>query len=243
MIGEGESGTLDTSSKPGTPLNSEETGTVSSPNQTGTGPVVKRMESSPRFYFPSLKTEPLRQAEILSGVLQYRVVPESVGKTEELVFDQFEHRFVIVLSQDCDLAQDFNIRNSAREQGRTLSELEAKLLPNVLLCELFLEAEFLAGLAPGSDIRKRVIQNKDERYQYLHAVSAECDSVGEGLTPIGIDFRRHFTIRTDELYAQLDGTAIRRCRLANTYLEHLSCRFAHFLSRVALPVDHDKKAV
>jgi hypothetical protein len=56
---------------------------------------------------------------------------------------------------------------------------------------------------------------------------------------MGIDFKRYFTIPADETYRRVElGEAQRRCVLQSPYLEHLSSRFAYYLSRVALPLDH-----
>jgi hypothetical protein len=116
--------------------------------------------SSVRFYVASAGSEPLRQGEILGGVLRYSL---ALDTPEGPSFDQIEHPFVIVLSQDCDLAQDFRVRVETHQAQRPLSEVETKLLPNILVCELVPETELFAALMPGSDIKKRVVQNKDER--------------------------------------------------------------------------------
>ncbi len=126
--------------------------------------------------------------------------------------------------------QDFEIRR----QNGTIE----KLLPNILFCEVA-TAEQLRGTAGGSDIWKRIRQNKDERYQFLQKVELADDAAGEGLPELGIDFKRHFTLTTTEVYQRIKiGDTKRRCTLVSPYLEHLSCRFAYFLSRVALPLDH-----
>lgn len=194
-------------------------------------------------YVPSDRQSALRQAEILCNVVQYRVNAETLSLETELEFEQIQHEIVIVLSQDCDLAQDCAIRETARRSEKTLSEVDSKLLPNVLVCELTREADFFASLPVGSDIKKRVVQNKDERYHYLRAVAPECDMGTIGMAAMGADFRRHFTIPTDELYGQLDRGVARRCRLVSPFLEHLTSRFAVYLSRVALPLDHHEGSV
>jgi hypothetical protein len=188
-------------------------------------------------YLPSVGAEAVRQAEIICNLLQFRVDPRSIAEGE-LAFEQIEHEFAVVLTQDCDLVQDFELRRQASEAGRPTGEIDSKLLPNVLLCELVTDASLFAALTPGSDIKKRVRQNKDERYQYLCAVPTACDAAGTGLPALGVDFKRHFTIPTEELYAQVSQRAGRRCRLKSPYLEHLAIRFSSFLSRVALPVNH-----
>ena len=44
---------------------------------------------------------------------------------------------------------------------------------------------------------------------------------------MGIDFKRVFTIPTDEVYARLEAEAQRRCFLEPIYAAQLSDRFAH----------------
>jgi hypothetical protein len=69
--------------------------------------------------------------------------------------------------------------------------------------------------------------------------SIACDRLQEGLPELAIDFKRYFTVPTDEVYRRIElGEARRRCLLISPYLEHLSSRYAYFLSRIALPVDH-----
>jgi len=111
-------------------------------------------------------------------------------------------------------------------------------LPNVLLCEVSSATELKGAVPLGKDIWKRIIQNKDERYQFLQGVPPLLDATKEGLPELGIDFRRYFGIPTDELYEQFNLRARRRCRLISPYKEHFMNRYAHFIARVALPSDH-----
>ena len=86
---------------------------------------------------------------------------------------------------------------------------------------------------------KAITQNKNERYQCIESVPSEQDSAGEGLAALGIDFKRYFTLPTDELYKRIAlGLVRRRCRLKTPYAEQLASRFFYFQSRIALPQDH-----
>lgn len=129
------------------------------------------------------------------------------------------------------MVQDFKPRN----EGNLESD---KIIPSVLFCEV-ITAEQLRGRADmKSNIWQRIRQNKDERYQFLEKVLSKDDLLGEGLPELGIDFKRYFTIPTDEVYFRLKTDAKRRCRLVSPYLEHLSSRFYYFQNRIALPADH-----
>jgi hypothetical protein len=140
------------------------------------------------------------------------------------------HPFAIVLTQDCDLTQDWRQRQS-------LPVDEGKLLPSVLFAQVH-QALHLRARIEGSEMWKRVKQNKDERYHFLEAVPDQEDALGEGLPELGIDFKRYFTIPTDEVYKRIEKDTRRRCRLRSPYLEHLSTRFCYYQFRVALPEDH-----
>jgi hypothetical protein len=132
------------------------------------------------------------------------------------------------MTQACDLTQDFEPRQNGKPQ-----------LPEVLFCQVPMAEELRKTPGLASDIWKRIRQNKDERYHFLEGVPLECDACGEAIPELGIDFKRYFTLPTEEVYHQIrSGTIRRRCVLISPYLEHLSTRFAYFLSRVALPRDH-----
>lgn len=149
-----------------------------------------------------------------------------------------------MLSQDCDLDWDFTARLSQRKLQR--------LIPNVLLCEVKpaeVRAQEIVDSEGSKDSNKsriwtRIKQNKDERYQFFETIE-KCHDLHQDDEAIGelvIDFKRYFTIPTDELYVRIKhGETKRRCRLIHPYLEHLSSRFAYFQSRVALPEDHQSE--
>ena len=95
-----------------------------------------------------------------------------------------------------------------------------------------------------SNIWQRIRINKDERYHFLQIIPPEEDAFLQGIPELGIDFKRYFTLRTDDVYVALtSNTAQRRSRLISPYLEHLSTRFAYYQFRVALPSDHESELV
>ena len=193
-----------------------------------------------------VKSDPLtglRQGELLSEVKE--IVCDIQSLTEDVPeFLEKSHPFAFVLSQDCDLDWDFAARLSQQKLQR--------LIPNVLLCEVKrakIRAQEIVDSEGSKDSNKsriwsRIKQNKDERYQFFesiekcHDLQQEDEIIGE----LVIDFKRYFTVPTDELYVRIkNGETKRRCRLIHPYLEHLSSRFAYFQSRVALPEDHQSE--
>jgi hypothetical protein len=181
---------------------------------------------------------PLRQGEILASVSEYLVTPMgALGARpgDPVTTTVKQHPFAVVLTQDCDLAQDFVGRSSEGDRSHNL------LIQNVLLCQIDLAENMKNGgsIARGSDIWKRITQNKDERYQFLRAVPPEFDALNVGVGPLLCDLKRIFTLPTELLYRELsDGSAVRRTVMVSPYMEHLCSRHASFLSRVALPLNH-----
>ena len=177
----------------------------------------------------------LWQGEILENVIEIRPTVESVRSNREGEIEVFPiaHELAIVVSQDCDLEQDYNRRAGG----------QAGTLPNTLLCDVYLAEILRAKLQERdqlgrTDWRKRIGQNQNERFHYLQRVRPDQDLQGQGLTAMALDFRLYFTIPTEELYVRLLTGIRRRCRLTQPYVEHLSHRFFKFQSRVALPQDH-----
>ena len=187
------------------------------------------------IYTGSPNAGALRQGEIVTAVVQSVVDVRTLDSGEGPEIDAKTHPYAIVVSQDCDLDWDFKAR-----QGVTSGD---KIVPNIFFCEVT-TAEALRGRSDiKSDIWRRIAANKDERYHFLQRVNPSEDALGEGLPELGIDFKRFFTIPTDDVYYQLKSTMKRRCRLSSPYLEHFSTRFCYYQFRVALPSDHFSEPV
>jgi hypothetical protein len=140
-----------------------------------------------------------------------------------------KHPLAIVMSQDCDLVQDHLARDGKAKEDKTI--------PNVLFCEV-VTAVALKGNVDDRQWKSIKI-NDNKRFQFLQRIEPINDALSTGLSEMGIDFKRYFTMPTDEVYLRIKlGEAKRRSVLVSPYLEHLSSRFAFFLSRVALEEDH-----
>jgi len=189
---------------------------------------VKVRTPAERIYTPVTTNLPLQQGELLTNIFQYQVSLDSVG-SDELSIEIKTHPYAIILSQACDL--DLDRKNPDKPQR----------LPNILLCEV----EEAAVLRPKTDSRTwdRIKINKDERYHFLQAVPPELDIQAKGLPELGLDFKRYFSIPQNELYKQISlGIVQRRTTLQSPYLEHLSSRYAAYLSRIGLPFDHESQS-
>lgn len=166
----------------------------------------------------------LRQAEIISGVIQY--VYDPVRKLNQPV----EHDFAISATPDCDLLQEFNKRDAGK----------ASDLNTILFYEVQIAAAAKASIG-GTDLWKRVKNNKDERYHVLQAVPDNFDLLGIGLAAMFVDFKKSFSLTPHQIYNQIGSgvTLKRRCRLEMPYREHFTSRAAFFFQRVMLPEQHE----
>lgn len=187
------------------------------------------MEGALRVFQSVLGGALLRQGEIISDLRKPLVKPGSWA--DNPIVDLEIQPYAMLITQDCDLEQDHRARQAGTRND--------KVLPCLLFCEVFSAEELFSRLERNSKIWNRIKINKDERYHYVQKCEETEDALGKGLPELGIDFKRYFTLNTEEVYQQTeDGVARRRCKLTSPYLEHLSSRFAHYLSRVALPTDH-----
>lgn len=171
----------------------------------------------------------LRQGEILAQVCLHRSLSPSI-EVDDLDIESIVHPFVIVMHADCDLEQDYAVRFS----GDAFDVNSPKLIPEILICDLFAEAEIRTRNAMDSAMFRRAKQNQDERYHRLHAASIEGRD-GE-LQDFFIDFKRSFMERPRSLYAAIEtGYCSRIAIVPPIYVHDLMHRFFGFHSRVGTP--------
>ena len=160
---------------------------------------------------------------------------ESVAEKDG-VFEVKRIRFplVIVLTQDCDLVQDYRVRWS-REQPKD----QDKMLVSVLVAPLYNVEHVYTGdhlsllgmqmqkinknRSPGINLRS----NQTPRYHFLAFPDDTpiVDSV--------IDFKHYFSVSVEKLKTLKKINFVRR--IAELYREDISQRFVSYLSRIGLP--------
>jgi len=174
--------------------------------------------ASPRF----------RQGDILRDVSIVTWAEEVNG---ELSIDQVDLPYCVVLTQECDLDQDYT-NQTVPDRFATSQD---KILPYILLCPAFPADQLKAGThVPGRTMHsipsadfKRVKQNAVYRYHFLAEDSAT------QIPDLILDFKRCVTVPRDKAYARFKQNCL--AALADLFREHLSSRYAHYLSRVGLP--------
>lgn len=195
------------------------------------------------IYSKSVKTDALRQGEILSSVIQIK--PGTPGESPSgdpprISTTVITHGFSVIVSQDCDLASDHLNRGFLQDPALPedkKANVRLKLLQNVVLCE----ANFFSDIssAPGIDSKDRLKKNQDIKYHYLQSLDAANDLENNGIGALVVSFNRVFTVSCEDLLERIrtDQTK-RRASMQSPYFEHLSDRFCYYIGRIGLPQDH-----
>lgn len=172
------------------------------------------------------------QGDIYRDVEFIEYVSEKSGVIEvsKIVFP-----LVIVLTQDCDLEQDYYFRWARHRKAKT----HDKLLLSVLVAPLYNAEHVFTGehlseinltmevinknRSPG----KYLQSNQLPRYHYLE--------FGDDVPLVSsiIDFKHYFSVNVKYLKKIKSSNFV--CSVSNLYREDISQRFASFLARIGLP--------
>jgi hypothetical protein len=150
--------------------------------------------------------------------------------TDQVEINPIVFPYAIVMTQDCDLEQDYNAR--AGTQGS-----QDKFLQSILVCPLYL-AEQLRG---GTHLEKLKLKmesyntnrwdfiksNQNQRYQFLPA------NTSYGFPDLVIDFKHYYTIPRDDIYGFFINNYVASVDIL--YREDVSQRYASYLSRIGTP--------
>jgi len=185
---------------------------------------------------------PLAQGEILADLVQYRIDAPAIAD-QKIEAVPVLHTHVVVLTQICDLQQDFKARFSDRP-GVALP-LDYKqtpdkyLLEGVLLCKAQKEDDFRQPKrGVNRDMFVRAEKNQHERYHCLGPIQ---EHVGGNEYRLFLDFKRVWVCSPSALYAAVhDRPDVRRIGIIpSLFLEHLIQRFHGFHARIGLPDPED----
>lgn len=173
----------------------------------------------------------LAQGDIIKDVefIEFAIETEGNIEISKILFP-----LVVVLTQDCDLEQDFKNRTQESNQ-------QDKYLFSVIVAPLYnVEHVYSGEHLNGIDLQMQLInrretktenkflkQNKNPRYHYLEF---------EESIPIVnsvIDFKHYFTVNVN--YLQILKKTNFICKISGLYREDISQRFSSFLSRIGLP--------
>lgn len=183
----------------------------------------------------------LRQGDIYKQVVSLQSIIDLGG---ELNAQSINLQYAVILSQDCDLEQDFNSRqkfsqniNSALNQSNNSGANHDKFLLSILLCpayqiESFKLGEHLLDIGfkmQGFDKKRidKLIKNEFYRYHYLH------EDQRLNVPALVLDFKHYITLPRDTFYSDMRDKYV--ASINALFRENISYRFCHYLSRVGLP--------
>ena len=188
------------------------------------------------IYRASDEKEALRQGEILTGVVQFKPIPELNSTLENINFEPIVHLYAIIVSQDCDLDWDYSARQN--------QDKPHKLLNSILFCQLYTAQNIRTDktLQINSKEWGLVQSNRNQQYHFFEKIPSECEFKQEGLPELTADFKRVFAIDAEFLYHQINNKiACRRTVLKSPYLEDFSHRYRNYHGRIALPAQHESE--
>lgn len=174
------------------------------------------------------------QGDIYRNVLApYSATPVDGESGEELEIAEIEYIYAVVLSQECDLEQDFDNRENFQEK-------QDKFLPSILFAPAYLAEDLREGIhlikielkmeRINSDRWKIVRENKNLRYHFLKKYP------NFGVPDLVVDFKHYFTISRDFFCRRVLNDQHYVASLACLFREDFSNRFSHYLSRIGLPL-------
>ncbi len=154
---------------------------------------------------------------------------EPLSNVEAEVEISDDSTYWIVMSQDCDLNQDFNQRKETKTR-------DSKNIRSILICPAYPARKFYSGQhIPGWALEtfndkkvKKIIRN--DEYKRYHYLKGDEDL---GVPELVIDFKHFYTIPVEVAYRQRSNAYL--VTLNELHREDLSHRFSHFLSRIGLP--------
>lgn len=172
----------------------------------------------------------ISQGDIYRDVEFIEYVAVKEGKIEVPIIT---FPLVIVLTQECDLEQDFKFRYGRPKKGTQDKYLISVLVSPLYTLEHVLAGEHLSELKLKMEPIKRdktpgeyLLQNERPRYHYIQ-FPPDID-----IPPSVIDFKHYFSVNV-EYIRRLRGNFV--CRVLPVYREEISQRFANFLSRIGVP--------
>ena len=176
-------------------------------------------------------TSRYRQGDILREV---QIIEWAEVVDEQIVVTERYLPYCVILSQECDLEHDYNNRADSAKCARDTD----KFLQSILLCPAFPAEQIRLGThlqdiglkmqQINSAEWKRIKQNNNYRYHFLP--EHEENQVPE----LTLDFKQYITIPRQVAYRDQIKKGV-LISLGDLFREHLSSRFAHYLSRIGLP--------
>ena len=159
--------------------------------------------------------------------IEYVVEKDGVIEVGKIQFP-----LVLVLTQDCDLAQDSQSKSKSEESKDDDKRLLSVLVAPLYNAEHIFDGNHLESLSMKmqriDSKRKHVLKgNQTPRYHYLEFPE------GLPIVPQVIDFKHYLSLSLPYLEKLASTNFV--CQVSELYREDISHRFASYLSRIGLP--------
>ena len=211
----------------------------------------KKNESTEKKSILLVENDPqyprIRQEDIIKDIEYIESFSEQSGS---ITASKILFPLVLVLTQDCDLNQDYSYRTPEQSENdeckrekdkdeRIKTKNQDKYLMSVIVVPLYNYQHFLVGghlselgqtmtdYTTASVLKDNIIKNQHPRYHFC----GFDDSVP--IVDSVIDFKHYFTVNIK--YLQFKRQTNYVCSISALYREDISSRFANYLSRIGLP--------
>jgi hypothetical protein len=173
----------------------------------------------------------IQQGDIIRDIDYIESVVEKSG---DLTISKIRFPLVVVLTQDCDLAQDFKYRYGTIKKSDHDKFMLSVLVAPLYNADHFFEGSHLELLDQKMQAIKRtgtkgeiILNNESPRYHYLNF------SEGFPIANSIIDFKHYFSVNVNYLKNSKKAGFV--CKVSELYREQITQRFSNFLSRIGLP--------
>ncbi|TDE50104.1 hypothetical protein [Flavobacterium sp. GT3P67] len=172
------------------------------------------------------------QGDIIANV---EFIEYAIEKNGQIEISKIVFPYVYVLTQDCDLEQEYNnkVNENATNQDKHLISVIVAPLYNIEhvydgthLEDINLKMQIISRKESSSD-NKILKQNNNPRFHYLGFPE------DIQITNSVIDFKHYFTVNHNVLFNSKKQNFV--CKVSELFRENISHRFASFLSRIGLP--------
>lgn len=173
----------------------------------------------------------LRQGQVIRNLYEYipTGLPTADGPT---VVTAVHHPLVVVLSPECDLVSDYELRNANPNGGFDLAQ-SSSFLEHIQCCKLFEEGEIRNAHGLNSRDWSFIKTNRHERY---HAILPSALGRVDSDVRLYLDFKRIFSVSTEYLYALLETGGLEMdAILEPPWIHQLVQRCYAFQARVCVP--------
>ena len=172
-----------------------------------------------------------------------------IPNEESIEFVEWSLPYAVVLSQECDLSLDQELRTDLKTQGAQSGDNDPdikhdKLLLGILISPAYQAGSFRQGrhldglqrqmTAYNSRDFDQIKKNQNHRYHYLAGWKPY------QIPELIIDFKHFFTIPVEQVLEQYGTEEHYVASLRSPYREEFSQRCAAYLTRIGVPIPHHR---